>query len=294
MLDFIVGGAQKAATTWLYLCLRDHAELEVPAKKMEWRYCGGDWQNEYGLDALSREFGFAKRAGLRGHVSVQYLADARCADALKELSPDCRIIFVLREPIERLVSAYYWYWRKNEVELELNEAVRLAFLEEDSVDAVERPVQRDLLDRGQYARQIRRYLENFSPEQILLLSFDEIQKDRKAVWVQVQEFLGCDAAQEVAHTSSSPKKNSGLSWLMAMERKFPQSLLVGHVANTLHQFFDRAGFKGEKRALSPENRAALESLYKAPLMELLSSEFGGVVGASEVQQSVNKWLSQYG
>ena len=74
-LDFLVIGAQKCATSWLYYCLKDHPELYLPAKKREIQYLGGRLFHEKGVDWYFSLFQGAHRNQKIGDVSVEYIFD---------------------------------------------------------------------------------------------------------------------------------------------------------------------------------------------------------------------------
>lgn len=95
---FIGIGAQKSGTTWMWHNLRSHPEVYV-AKPKELHY----WDVNYHqtLWSYARRFRNA-RGRVRGEVTPTYTAIQPDRIALmRKVMPDLRLIFLLRNPIER-------------------------------------------------------------------------------------------------------------------------------------------------------------------------------------------------
>ncbi len=90
--------------------------------------------------------------------------------------PDMKLIAVLRNPVERAYSEY-WYDR---VRLQVTASFEQAIAEGR------------FLKRGNYAEQIGNVLESFSRDQLLVLLLDDLKSDALAVYQTCCEFLGVD------------------------------------------------------------------------------------------------------
>jgi hypothetical protein len=182
-VDFLVVGAQRSGTTSLRSYLADHPGV-VLSRSKEAPFFSHDPTYRRGLDAyLRREFPRKAKDAKRGTVTPQYLAggvfeadpettrDAppeRVVPArIREQLPRVRILAVLRDPVERLLSHYRLnLWRGWE-RRSLAEMVREELGPAALADARRHPA--DLTGyvvRGEYGRILGPYFELFDREQL--------------------------------------------------------------------------------------------------------------------------------
>jgi Sulfotransferase family len=93
------------------------------------------------------------------------------------LLPEVRIVYLVRHPMHRMRSEYLHRLLNGKEARPLDEAVR---------------ADPSYLDTSRYAFQIDRYLECFPPEQLLVLTAEQLRHDRTATLDRVLEFLGLD------------------------------------------------------------------------------------------------------
>jgi hypothetical protein len=132
--------------------------------------CGVDWYSGY----------FDPAAAVRGESTVAYTFPwyQGVVDRIADTVGDARLIYVVRDPVERTVSHYHQFraggpeWRKIE-------------------DAISRP---DCVYVGptRYATILERYLERFPRERIYVLRQDELLSNRRRVLGSIFRFLGVD------------------------------------------------------------------------------------------------------
>lgn len=130
-----------------------------------------------GMDWYRKHF---TGSGISGEVSPRYLSHEAAATRMERDVPDCRLIFIFRDPVER---AYSDYWTH-----------RTRGLETDSFDAaIERPDGRQLyIETGYYARHLRRFYGRFSRSQVLPIIFDDLAADPTGTFEAVAAFVGAD------------------------------------------------------------------------------------------------------
>jgi len=176
--QFIICGAGKSGTSWLHVCLDEHPQVFVPAIK-ELHYFS--YYFDRGASWYADHFTPSKPDQISGECSPSYLwhpdAPARLHDAL----PDAKLLFILRNPIDRAYSHY---------------CMHLA------VDTVSDDVVQELqpgseyADIGLYYQHIQRFLSLFPEEQIRVWLHDDMKSDPRKLLAEVFEYIGVDSGFE--------------------------------------------------------------------------------------------------
>ena len=183
--DFIVIGATKAGTTSLDFYLSLHPEIHM-AQPKEPRYFIdakeplGRWAK--GIDWYRGLFRSGKR--LCGEASPAYTHAPSLSgvpERMARLVPNAKLIYLVREPLERLKSHYLMHCRQS------RESVDLADFLAANPDA------RCLL-ASCYGSQFEKFLEFFPLEQILLVESVELARNRSCALQRIFCFLGVDSS----------------------------------------------------------------------------------------------------
>lgn len=179
MLDFLGIGAQKAGTTWLFEKLQDHPRIHMPNRKELHFWNRGSNLQRY----LSN---FPDSEGVRqGEITPAYATlSVDTIRKIYDLNPDLRLIYILRNPIQRAWSAALMALQR--AQMTADEASDAWFL--DVLHS------RASLDRGDYEGTIRRWTTVFPTEQFLILFLDDIQTDPREVLVRCAHHLDVEAA----------------------------------------------------------------------------------------------------
>jgi hypothetical protein len=172
-------GATKAGTTALHTFLSLHPEIQMSTDK-ELNF----FIHPSSLEHLD-DYGsfFDARAPLRGETSPLYTYDPivpGVPERIHAALPDVKLIYLVRDPVERALSDYVHY---------------SAVWEEESLDeAFARPEDAHNLygAPSMYSRQLERYLERFRPDQILVLDQAQLLADGSGTMSAVFGFLGAD------------------------------------------------------------------------------------------------------
>lgn len=102
--NFLYVGAPKAGSTWLYQALQAHPCVFVPDSKDTYFF---DRYFEKGIDWYRAFFEEAPESSLAvGEICHDYLHDERAASRIRDTLTEPAILVNVREPVERLVSAY--------------------------------------------------------------------------------------------------------------------------------------------------------------------------------------------
>ena len=194
--DFIIGGAPRSGTSWLYQVLDMHPEIFMAKPiKPEPKFFLIDELYEQGIEYYGQKW-FQDTGGHKvyGEKTTNYLEAANVAERIKRNLPNVKLIFILREPVERAFSNYLWSI-KNKMETEDFETA--LFLE----DKRERELTGNLrysrphanFSRGLYADLLKPYFDLFPREHILCLKFEDIAESADTFIERVHKFLGVTA-----------------------------------------------------------------------------------------------------
>jgi hypothetical protein len=199
MLDFVVIGAGRSATTTLWHHLRSHPELSVPACQEapffadERLYARGqEWY-------LRTYFADTSPTQRRGAVSPQYMADQpgvplpRTVDRLHRAAPDAQLVAILRDPIARAQSQHRLAVLQGRERRRFDVAMR-ELLEPAMLDRARReaPVVSAYVVDGEYGRILGCYLERFPREQLHVQLTGDLERDPAGTLRSVFTFLGVD------------------------------------------------------------------------------------------------------
>lgn len=260
--DFVGIGALKAGTSYLDQILRGHPEICMPPTVKEVQFFTAHYHRGPGWYA--RHFA-AHRPGQRcGEISPQYIFDERAAKRLAELLPQAKIVVSLREPVSRFYSQYKHFVAETAYAGDVR-----TFITEHA----------GAVERGHYARQLRRYLDVFPREQVHVLAFEELTATPHVVLPRLFGFLGVDPAQpiprsrEAVNVSSMPRHH-GLyvagkrisTWLY----EHGNSALVRQVKQSgMRRLFEAGGVDRDSFAPLPDDvRSELQIRYQAEPEEL--------------------------
>ena len=178
--NLIVIGAKKAGTTSLYHYLASHPDIWMPQEKeLDFFVAGRNWPR--GAGWYRRQFDAA--APVRGEASPNYTALPQhpgVPERMASVIPDARLVYLVRDPIERLVSHHHMAVATGRERRPL--AAATANLSESVYVA-----------QGRYWMQLDPYLRHFAPEQVLVVDQDELGRNRAAALRRVFGFLGVDA-----------------------------------------------------------------------------------------------------
>jgi hypothetical protein len=179
--NFFVVGAAKCGTTSLHAYLQEHPQIAMTSAKEPCVY-----SNPRGLPSHPGYEGLFDdcRAQRRGESSTSYSrwpAEGDAAARIRAAVPDARLIYLVRDPIERLVSDY---------------------VQQVAVGFEERPIDEALADfadpgnwyvcASRYGMQADHYLEHFDRSALLIVEQSELRNSRSATLRRVFEFLGVD------------------------------------------------------------------------------------------------------
>jgi hypothetical protein len=126
-----------------------------------------------------------------GEKSTDYLESIAAAERIRREIPRVKLVFILREPAARAYSNFLWT-RMNGLETEdFATALRLEPERERTLPdrwKFARPF--SYFSRGLYAELLGEYLRRFPREQLLVLRFEDIERDPRGLAARLHRFVG--------------------------------------------------------------------------------------------------------
>lgn len=201
MLDFVIVGAQKSASSFLHLCLAEHPEIQSP--KSEMPLFENDLPNDEYEKQLSRHLvaGF----GIFGIKRPNYLGTPGVAGKIFSFAPKARIVCVLRDPIHRAMSSYFHYIRDGFIPvIDCNHGFSLIL--DNATFCRAFPRAKEIILFSMYAAGLREYFLRFSRENILILFHEDISADPRRAVKETYSFLGVDQTYVPDALNSRPQR----------------------------------------------------------------------------------------
>ena len=196
---FIIAGAQRSGTTLLAEILSRHSQIEMalPLAPEPKYFLPGKKSACAHAEYLAF---FFKNRGSRfilGEKTVSYFETPGAAELIHACLPDSKIIFVLRDPVVRAVSNYYFSKAHGFEKRSLEEA--FASLEDllpgsESAGLSASPYA--YLTRGQYSKMLKPFMETFGRQNMFIL----VQEHWVANDLPLKDlltFLGAAPAEEM-------------------------------------------------------------------------------------------------
>ena len=174
--DFVIIGAQKGGTSFLYHLLTQHPLVE-PAARKEVHYFEGLF--DLGIEWYRWCFPQPKwkdgRTTITGEATPYYLFHPQVPKRMAETVPQARLIALLRNPIDRAYSHYQMQVKRGTEPKVFEEAIE----QQGS----------SYLSRGVYVDQLPRWFEFFSKEQMLVLKSEDFFEGPVDTLKTVLDFL---------------------------------------------------------------------------------------------------------
>ncbi len=243
-IDFIGIGAAKSATTWLYECLKEHPEICL-SKIKDVSFFSQKENYEQGIGWYESYFSHCRKNQVKGEFTTSYLNNVDASKLIKQTFPNVKIIACLRNPIEKSYSSFYHrLFDSKHCFKSFDEALR------EEPENFTRP--------GFYYQSLKRYFDIFDKENILILIYEDINKNPINFIKNIYQFL------EVAPSFVSPKAKSKIN---------PTKIKISSLNKILHQKIIKRIKKtnfGKKLSQSAKVRNIFYKLVEAPLSRVKS------------------------
>lgn len=176
---FIVIGAMKGGTSSLYEYLAAHPEISMSAKK-ETDFFIAEKNLSLGQPWYESQFQAAARHC--GEASPNYTKwpyYQGVPERMQSLVPDARLVYVVRDPVERMISHFGHRVSQQK--------------EARPIDVALQPTSDWYLAPSRYHTQLCQFQKYYPLERMLVVSSEDLRDERRATLCRIFEFLGVAA-----------------------------------------------------------------------------------------------------
>ena len=175
---FIVIGPGRTGSTMLYMAIKEHPQICTARNIKETNFFTDNY--EKGFDWYKSFFDHCDNHVAIGEVSNTYIYDTQVPSRIHSFLPDVKLISVLRNPYDRLISAFSFRKRMGELDSSLN-----------IFDALQKHP--DLISQNFYSDQLKCYLQYFRSEQVLIALYDDLKTAPSQFISMIFSFIGVDS-----------------------------------------------------------------------------------------------------
>lgn len=264
--DFVIIGAMKCGTSTLHaqLAAQDGFFMSEPKEP---NFFSDDAIYARGEAWYRGLFAGAPAGAIKGESSTHYTklpTYPRTIDRLAGLIPQAKFVYVMRDPVDRLVSHYIHEWTQGVIACPIDEAID------------RHP---ELVAYSRYADQLAPWIARFGPARILPVFLERMTAEPDAELKRVAAFLG--ASGDIFWRDDLEAQNVSAERI----RRFPgyELIVESKIATALRRTLIPRSFRDrvksnfqmrERPELSPARRADLVRVFDADLARL-----GALLGA---------------
>jgi len=196
--SFLIIGGMKCGSTTLYRDLLTHPRVFFPMDKEPCNLCDDHVLTDAGRQEYEALFKRASPEQLCAEASTDYtkLPDRQgvAERAFTVLGPELRVIYLVRDPIKRLISHHHHEYSRGEMPADIGEAVERY---------------PSLVNYSRYAMQLEPWFKTFGSDNVRVVRFEDYIADRPAVVASVESFLGLDPRPELVEVDRVHNKSDG-------------------------------------------------------------------------------------
>jgi len=178
-VDFIGVGFSRCGTTWISKCLKEHPEICFSEPK-ETHFFVINADYEKGLEHYKSFFKCDESKKVRGEYTPDYFLYDSARERIKKDLPKAKLIFSLRNPVDRAFSQYLYRQRKTGKKYPIEELFNQQNIRKEN----------RILDFGFYYRNIVKWIKNLPENQYLVLVIEDYKESPQEFIQKIYRFLG--------------------------------------------------------------------------------------------------------
>lgn len=176
-IKFLIIGATKSATTWLQQSLQLDPRVHMPDPEVHYFSRYHDRGDHWYLD----NFKPPSEGLVVGEKSNSYLDTPVAAGRIHQSLPNVQLVAQLRNPVERAYSDYCMLHRRGDASADIDRYL------DPRQGAGGR-----FLEGGLYFQQLRRFLDLFPADRMLVLFYEDLKSDAAGQVKDLRRFLDLD------------------------------------------------------------------------------------------------------
>lgn len=234
--NFLVAGIMKSGTTFLDTRLRNHPQIKMLERSMSYSFFDNDEiyiKGKKFYQNLFKDYDFDKY--IVGQTSADCAFNKNSIKRIKELIPDCKLIFILRHPIDRINSLYWHQVSMGREFYSIEKAI-----EKENYRTKKNYYSYkhySYLSRSQYARQFDIIYKHFKKKNVLVIPFEDVVKNQLKFFNIIFKFLNVSKINSMSEILIGEEKNN--------KARIPNNLTVSKIAF----FIQKIGFLRISRIL---------------------------------------------
>ena len=228
---FTIIGGQRCATGWLSRCISEHPEIFVAGDEL--RIFERNYNPERDWCKAIKAYPNYRGERVFGEKTANYLTDLQAAERIRRHVPTMRMIAILRDPVERMVSQFRMS-KKQAGPLSLKDFTR------------DESFWENMIDRGRYASHLRRFYALFPHDQVKVVIYEDRKQDPFSFIQDIFRYLGVDDTVRPfsANLRTKPSSTEGAHVLrnlvarLCLHRRSPLRQLYSRLMPLQTQEFD--------------------------------------------------------
>lgn len=276
--NFIVAGAPRCGTTSLYRYLQEHPAIYMSPQKetnffafkdTELNFkgpCGDRLENKSvtNIKEYKKLFQQTEEENAIGEASPAYLQWPGTAKRINDKIPNVKLIFILRNPIDR---AYSDFLNMNRLNWETTSSFKEALKQEKNRKKQGWGPYYYYKEKGLYGKQLKKYFEYFSEENIKIIFFKNFKNNTQKVLENVFKFLEVD-------DNFTPEKKVYNASKVSLEKIYKEITSKNFLKKVFSKKLPKRiwrnlkDFKFSKNKLDKKTKKELYDFYKKDMEEL--------------------------
>lgn len=208
-IDLFIIGAQKAGTTSLKNYLGEHPQITSHTSQEFSFFYDDKVYDKSDIQKIIRTFGAdfqSNKKIIAKHANLY--SSEKGIQRLYEHNPDCRLIFLLRDPVERAYSSFLMEKLYHRVDFEFIDLIHM--LKNSSFQGLETWQKEAILDYGCYDIYLQKVLSIFPRDQVRLILFEDFKLNPLRFCQEIFNDLGIKSdfypqVRAVHNESSTPR-----------------------------------------------------------------------------------------
>jgi hypothetical protein len=285
--NFLVGGPPKCASTSLNFYLKQHPEIFMSPVKQT-KFFSLDYDK--GTDFYLQTYFSCVNEKMAGEATPTYFLLPFVVERIRKFNPEMKIIFCLRNPVERAFSGWSMRMNNGTEGLPFREALKEnikqrkihSFIGEEGAKEWHADQKRNnrqddagfrtYIEGSMYAYNLKNYYAQFDPSQIKVIFLDSLKKNLHETMKEIFTFLGVDNTYQILNTEQkNTYKKSKIKFLepvLGKNKKFSKILSNVMPKSFKEKILDKMYVEGSKDRITREDRKFAFEVFKNEITEL--------------------------